>query len=124
MMSRQTIVARSLGESSTSSERSGSLPNSARWWDQAKKAWNNMRPKTRNSKAGERPTRLNGALGDAITIPHELRLLKPKLMRMTAMADNITPIVSILIPLCRGTGFNRKLSRKTMIETKVSKPKE
>ncbi len=124
MTSRQTMVARSLGESSTSSDSSGIRPNSARWCDQAKKAWNSSKPKTTNSNAGDRPSRLNGAALLARTMPQLLRLLKPKLIRMTAMADRATPTPSILTPLCRGTGFSRKLSRNTTIETKVSRPKE
>ncbi len=124
MTSRQMVVARSVGESRTSSDSSGILPRATRWCDQAKKAWNSNRPKTRNSSAGERPSRLKGAWLLASTMPQLFRLLKPKLIRMTAMAESTTPMVSILIPLWRGTGFSRKLSRKTTIDTNVNMPKE
>ncbi len=124
MTSKQTMVARSLGDSSTSSDSRGIRPVSTLRCDQAKNAWNSSRPKTRNNSAGERPRTLNGALLLANTIPHVLRLLKPKLIRMTAIADRATPTASILTPLWRGTGLSRKLSRNTKMDTKASTPNE
>ena len=45
--------------------------------------------------AGDTPSRSNGAAGRASSTPQLRRLLKPKMIRMIAAADRITPNTSI-----------------------------
>jgi hypothetical protein len=59
--------------------------------------------------AGDRPNRSNGAPGRATLRPQRLRLLKPKLIRMTDAAASTTLTRSIPTSLRPSSGFSRKL---------------
>ena len=69
------------------------------------------RPRPIMSGAGETPNNSNGAAGRASVRPQFRRLLKPKLMRITATAERITPKASIFTAGFGTDGLSLKLRR-------------
>ena len=80
-------------------------------------------PTTIITGAGDKPTMSNGADGRASAMPHPLRLLKPKLMRMIAVAASTTPTKSICTSGRPWSGLSLKLSTNTRAETAIRMPK-
>ena len=73
---------------------------------------------------GDNPSTENGAAGFAITMPQAFRLLNPRSRIAIASADSTTPTTSMLMPLWRGTGFMRKLRKRTTSEMMKISPNE
>ena len=79
-------------------------------------------PTTIIAGAGDSPTMSNGADGRASARPHPLRLLKPKLMRMIAVAASSTPTKSICTSGRPWSGSSLKLSTNTRADTTIRMP--
>jgi hypothetical protein len=112
-------AARSVDADTTSRLIRGTRPLLARRLVQTKNACPRMIPSTIRTGAPETPSTLKGAVGDAVSRPHEFRLLKPSVSDMTAIPMMNAPTMSMLMASLPRSERSVKLSRNTTTATTI-----